>query len=55
MGEIWQQIVVGVIVLGAVTCLWRQATKSRCEKGGCGCDVKRPAAAAREKIAGKTQ
>ena len=40
MDELWQQIVVGGVVLGAIIYLVRLGRKSGCEKGGCGCDAK---------------
>jgi len=40
MSELWQEIVVGIVVLCAILYLMTQARKSKCEKGGCGCDAK---------------
>ena len=49
MGETWEHLAVGAMILGAVIYLLRHLRKSGCEKGGCGCDAKKLAASLSER------
>ena len=51
MSELWQQIIVGVVVLAALIYLISRSRKSACEKGGCGCDAKKASEAMQSQAA----